>query len=315
MLLSVVVVNWNLRDELQACLASLAEQSHPELEVIVVDNGSADGSAELVREQFPQFTLLAETSNLGFAEGCNRGIAVAHGEWVAMLNNDAVAAPDWAAELVRAAENAPNDLGMLQSLMLFKAKPNVINSAGINLARDGGGVDRLEGRTREASGATATAADIFCVCAGAGTYRRSMLEQIKLKNGYFDRTHFMYSEDLDLGWRAQLAGWTAKYVPTSVVYHRYHGSSDRHGKSWLQSISRTNRIRTLLKNASWQLLARLSLGLLGHGSVVVWHSRARGVKALFGAVSTGLEARREVNALSRRARRSVEAKWLTSNRD
>jgi GT2 family glycosyltransferase len=308
MLLSVVVVNWNLRDELHACLTSLVEQSHRELEVIVVDNGSADGSAELVREQFPQFTLLPETSNLGFAEGCNRGIAVSHGEWVAMLNNDAVAAPDWAAELVRAAESAPSNLGMLQSLMLFKARPDVINSTGIGLAHNGGGFDRFEGRARS-EGMQET--DIFCVCAGAGAYRRSMLEQIQLKNGYFDRSHFMYSEDLDLGWRAQLAGWTAKYLPKSIVYHRYHGSSARHGKSWLQSISRTNRIRTLLKNASWPMLAKVSLDMLGDSGIVLWHSRARGFKALFGAVSTGLEARREVSALSRQERQRVEAKWLT----
>jgi GT2 family glycosyltransferase len=226
MLLSVVVVNWELRDELQACLESLEAQTHPELEVIVVDNGSTDGSADFVAERFPHFKLIRESENLGFAEACNRGIAASHGEWVAMLNNDAVAESGWAAALVRAAERAPTRLGMLQSLMLFKARPDVINTTGIGLGANGGGFDLHEGMPRMAGAAEA---EIFCASAGAAAYRRSMLEQIRLENGYFDRTHFMYSEDLDLGWRAQLAGWTASYLPDSVVYHRYHGSSSAAG--------------------------------------------------------------------------------------
>ena len=307
MRLSVIVVNWNLKDELAACLDSLRLQTHRELEVIVVDNGSKDGSAELVRVSYPECQLLAETENLGFAEGCNRGIAVASGEWLAMLNNDAVAEPGWAAALVRAAQNGPERLGMLQSLMLFKQRPETINSTGIEVGPNGGGRDRQDGLPRSAA---LEAQEIFCCSAGAAAYRKTMLEQIKLRNGYFDRTHFMYSEDLDLGWRARLAAWTASYVPDSVVYHRWHGSSERHGKSWLRAIARTNRIRTLLKNASWSRVARLSWNMLGAALEVLWHGKARGPAALYGAITTGLAARKEVTALLRVERRSVEARWF-----
>src|SRR6476620_7108509 len=107
MRLSVVIVNWNTREDLDACLSSLREQSHRDLEIIVVDNGSTDGSAGMIAERFPEVTLLAETENLGFAEACNRGIAVSTAEWVALLNNDTVVRPDWARELVQAASTAP----------------------------------------------------------------------------------------------------------------------------------------------------------------------------------------------------------------
>ena len=108
MLLSVVTVNWNSRDDLAECLASLVAQSYSQLEVLIVDNGSTDGSVEMVRERFPQFILLEQSKNLGFAEGCNVGIARATGNWIALLNNDAVAAPDWAKTLAHAAERVPS---------------------------------------------------------------------------------------------------------------------------------------------------------------------------------------------------------------
>ena len=309
MRLSVIVVNWNLQEELIACLDSLRLQTHEDLEVIVVDNGSHDGSAELVRSAYPEFTLLAESENLGFAEGCNRGIGLATGDWVAMLNNDAVADPDWAAALMRAAAAGSERLGMLQSLMLFKQRPDTINSTGIELSKNGGGRDRQEGLQRQV---THGVEEIFCCSAGAAAYRRTMLEQIKLQSGYFDRTHFMYSEDLDLGWRARLSGWSASYVPDSVVFHRYHGSSERHGRAWLKAISRTNRIRTLLKNASWPLLAKLSLNLFGAGLEVLWYAKASGPASLYRALTTGITARKEVTLLSTVGRRQVEAQWLDS---
>src|SRR5579862_1453977 len=101
MRLSVVVVNWNSRDDLDACLRSVAAQTHADVEIIVVDNGSDDGSGAMVRERFPGTILIEAGRNLGFAEGCNRGIRASSGEWIALLNNDAVADADWAASLCR----------------------------------------------------------------------------------------------------------------------------------------------------------------------------------------------------------------------
>jgi GT2 family glycosyltransferase len=311
MRLSVVIVNWNSRDDLRECLSSMCAQTHENLEVIVVDNGSADGSTAMVRERFPQFKLLDEGENLGFAEGCNRGIAAASGEWVAMLNNDTVADPRWAEALVAAAAEGPAQLGMLQSLMLFKQRPDVVNSTGIELDRYGSGVDRGEGASRAHA---QDPAEIFCCCAGAAAYRRTMLDQIKLKTGYFDRQHFMYSEDLDLGWRARLAGWSARYVPASVVFHAYHGSSERHGPLWLQTMSTTNRVRTLLKNGSVGLIATQSPSLLRLSFRLGKQAGRDGWRALFRAVKSGLDSRGEVDAICKFPRRDVEARWRKKRR-
>jgi len=307
MLLSVVVVNWNSREDLRACLTSLRAQDHRELEVVVVDNGSTDGSVEMVRGDFPEMVLLDEKKNLGFAEGCNRGIAASHGPWVAMLNNDAIAEEGWARALVAAAERCGEDCGMLQSQQLFLDRPAVINSTGIQLSASGGGRDRDEGRARDER---SDPESIFCPTAGAAAYRRTMLDAVELETGTFDADHFMYYEDLDLGWRSRLAGWSALYVPTAVVLHKSMGSARRHGRSWLVAIARVNRIRTLLKNASPSMLVRalpMTLTLLPG---LAWHGRLGGIASLARAVPHSLRARQRVEAMRRVDRREVERDWI-----
>jgi GT2 family glycosyltransferase len=306
MILSVVVVNWNSIADLRHCLESLRAQTHRRLEVIVVDNGSEDGSAEMVGAEFPEVLLLRETENLGFAEACNRGIAASHGEWVAMLNNDAVAEPDWAKALVAAAAAAPADCGMLQSLLLYQSRPDTINSTGIELTRSGGGRDRQEGEPR---GSSLQSEDIFCPTAGAAAYRRTMLESIRTARGYFDREHFMYFEDMDLGWRARLAGFSAQFVPSSVVFHRWHGSTRRHGRSWLKTLANTNRVRTILKNASLGLVLSTLPTTLEGALKVMRHGGIRGIGSWLRAIPESLSARTEVTRISRVRRRDVEARW------
>jgi GT2 family glycosyltransferase len=308
MLLSVVTVNWNSRDDLAACLASLVDQTHTELQVLVVDNGSVDGSVEMVRTRFPQFTLLEQGSNLGFAEGCNVGIARATGSWVALLNNDAIAEPRWAETLVSAAERAPATCGMLQSLILFQRTPPTVNSTGIGLTRRGTGRDRDEGTDPPATGTPWQA--VFCPTGGAAAYRRSMLDAIKLSTGNFDPAHFCYYEDLDLGWRARLAGYDALYIPESVVRHKYHGSTARRSRAWLVRLATINRVRTLLKNASGSFILRTLLTSWWH---VLRLPFVCGPGALLGyaaAVREGLNLRAEVEAIRRVGRTSVEARWV-----
>lgn len=306
MRLSIVVVNWNSRDDLEACLEALARQSYEDLEVIVVDNGSDDGSEQMAREKFPGFSVIQSGENLGFAEGCNRGIEASSGEWVAMLNNDTIADVDWALALVEAARVAPATCGMLQSLLLFASQPDTINSAGIRLTRDGGGVDMHAG---EPPARALEAEEIFCPTAGAAAYRRSMLDAIKLPVGYFDRNHFMYQEDLDLGWRARLAGWSARVVPKSIVLHKWHGSAERHGRSWMVVISRTNRLRTLVKNASPWFLARTAPKSVYEACEVLWHGGLYAAIGLPRALLASLHQRRLVGALAVERRSAIEARW------
>ena len=310
MRLSIVIVNWDSRDDLRACLESLVSQAHRDLEIIVVDNGSTDGSAAMVASDFPACRLLAQSGNLGFAEGCNRGIEASTGEWIATLNNDCVADAGWAQALVDAAERAPESCGMLQSLMVFLDRPTTINSTGIELTALGSGRDRHRDRTWPDNESRRQSA-IFCPTAGAAAYRRAMLDAVRLSTGYFDRTHFMYFEDLDLGWRARLAGWDARFVPDSTVRHKWHGSTDRHGASWLAVLSGINRVRTLIKNASPSLITRTSPVTIVETLEIARHAGIDGLRQLKTAIQESLKLREEVAKIIRVERRAVERAWTT----
>jgi len=307
MVLSVVVVNWSSCAHLRGCLRSLAEQSYRPLEVIVVDNGSTDDSVAMVRDEFPEVTLLAQGENLGFAQGCNQGIAASQGSWVCMLNNDVVADPDWAAALVRAIERAPATCGMVQSLMVYASRPEVVNTTGVAPSLTGSGRDRSEGQPRSAC---AVGEEIFCVSAGACAYRRRMLDELQVEGDWFDGRHFMYYEDMDLGWRARLAGWSAWYVPDSVVLHLWHGSSCRRSKAWLRCLAETNRVRTTIKNGSWQLLLRCApIGLRIAGELL-WLGGPTSLADLTRAAREAWRSRAAVESLRRRDRREVERRWF-----
>jgi GT2 family glycosyltransferase len=307
MRLSVVIVNWNLETPLRACLLSLSMQVHRDLEVIVVDNGSTDGTVPMIEREFPWVTLVRHVTNLGFAGGVNAGIVRSTGPWVATLNNDATAEPDWAAALVESAESAEPSCGMLQALMRYAARPAIVNSTGIVLGVSGHGNDRDEGRSVSAA---AEPAEIFCPSAGAAAYRRTMLEAVRLRSGYFDSRYFLYYEDLDLGWRARLAGWGARYVPRAVVRHQWHASTDRIGLAEFQEYIETNRVRTLVKNASLALLVRTILGMVRSAARVGRVGRSAGLRRFARAALESWSARAQVTALATRRRADVEREWL-----
>lgn len=215
-LVSVVVVNYNGHDLIGACVESLARQSYEPLEVLVVDNGSIDGSADVIGKRYPTVRVIRLTRNLGFAGGCNVGIRAARGEFIATLNNDAVADNDWIASLVETIQLLPN-VGAVASKLLFLDEPDRINSAGICLDRLGIAWDRRGGDVDDDE----RGREVFGASAGAALYRRSLFDDI----GLFDGDFFMYLEDVDFAWRARLANWRCRYVPGARVYHAYSATS------------------------------------------------------------------------------------------
>ena len=140
--IAVVVVNWNSRDDVLAALRSLRAQTDPDVQVVVVDNGSTDGSVEAIASAFPDVQIVVAGENLGFAEGCNRGISATRSDWVFLLNNDATAEPTCIARLREFAGDAPSDVGMLQTLMVFTTRPTHVNSSGVVMHDTGQVVDR-----------------------------------------------------------------------------------------------------------------------------------------------------------------------------
>lgn len=218
-LVSAVVVNWNGADCLDACLGSLLAQTWPVLEIVVVENGSTDGSRELLRARYGRHVTVIESPvNLGFAAGNNLGIRAAKGAYLALLNNDAVARPEWIAALVSAAE-ADARVGMCASKVLVLGADGVIDSAGLLLSADG--IGRGRGRLERDGEAYSRAEEALIPSACAALYRRAMLDEI----GLFDEDFFAYCEDSDLGLRGRLAGWTCRYVPDAVVHHAYSRST------------------------------------------------------------------------------------------
>ena len=210
---SAIVVNWNGGDLLQQALGSLFAQTWPALEVILVDNGSIDGSPEQAERCFgDRLRVIRNLKNDGFAGGNNAGFAAARGEWLFLLNSDAVCPPEVIAELMAFATGKP-DVGQLACRVVQADKPNFYDSAGLLLYPDG--IARPRGAPEitptQPSRAEEVLAPHGCACA----LRKTMLDEI----GVFDEDFFCYFEDLDLGVRGQLAGWKCWYVPDARVRH------------------------------------------------------------------------------------------------
>ena len=237
---SVIVLNWNGKHHLERCLSSVLKQTYPNFEVVLVDNASIDGSVEFVREGFPEVRIIRNEENLGFAAGNNVAIRATRGNYIATLNNDTRVDPHWLEELVSAAEADPK-VGMCSSKMLFLHRPDIINSTGISLDKAGIAWDRRGGERDK--GEESRPIEVFGPCAGAALYRRAMLEGV----GLFDEDFFAYFEDVDLAWRARLAGWRCLYVPTAKVYHLYSATGVE-GSPFKNYLMGRNKVWMILKN-------------------------------------------------------------------
>jgi GT2 family glycosyltransferase len=212
-LVSVVIPNWNGGHLILDCLDSLRQQRYATIEVLVVDGGSRDGSPELVAERHPDVRLVRLNANRGFSGNVNAGLRAAQGELLALLNNDAEAEPDWLAELVAGLERQPS-AGSAASKILHHHNRSLIASAGDRLHRNGLASQRGNGEPD--NGCLDRPGEVFAASGGAALYRRTMLEDI----GLLDEGFVSYLEDVDLGMRARLRGWSCWYVPTARVHHR-----------------------------------------------------------------------------------------------
>ncbi|WP_321531232.1 glycosyltransferase family 2 protein [uncultured Desulfuromonas sp.] len=216
--LTVVIVNYNGATWLHRCLSALFSQELLPGEVLLVDNASTDHSLEIV-ETFPEVRVLAQSENLGFAGGNN--LALRHLDapcrWVALLNADAFVGEDWLAVLQRATQDAP-DYAALGSRLLEASNPRILDGLG-DCCHISGRVGRLHHGQKD-SGA-GPLQEVFSVCAAAALYQRSALEAV----GGFDDDFFCFVEDVDLGFRLRLAGFSAAVVPRATVHHVGAGSS------------------------------------------------------------------------------------------
>lgn len=248
-LVSIIVVNWNGERYVKECLSSVMKQTYPNIETIVVDNGSHDKSVATIKKHFPEVRLITLPRNYGFAKANAIGLRKVQGEFICLLNIDAVAHVDWVGELVQAMKQNP-EVAACTSKMLNYRYRKIIDSAGDGYTRMGFPDKIGAGLPQNVN--YDHVREVISACAGAALYKRSVLEVV----GFFDEDFFSYMEDVDLSLRINRAGYTCVYVPTAVVYH--HGSASTGSKINPFTIywSTRNYLPVIIKNMPAALIAR-----------------------------------------------------------
>jgi len=295
---SIIIPNYNGNHHLTALFDHLAAQTLRDFEIIFVDNGSGDSSVsnveQLARRHSVPLRVVRNETNRGFAPACNQGIAAATARWLVLLNNDTRPEPKWLELLVNTATSAP-DVGMVASKMLRAARPEQIDSAGIavdwmGIVWDwrGGQLDQAEEREP---------VEVFGPCGGAALYSREMLDEI----GAFDEDFFAYMEDVDLAWRARLAGWRCLLQPQARVLHD-HSATLGHTSPRKRFLLGRNKVWLLVKNYPDPWFTRhlplllaydgmaATYGLLAQRDLVAWQGRLAGLRQ----VSRFWRKRREI---------------------
>lgn len=263
MSVSVIVVTWNGLHVLRDCIAALREQTLPH-ELIVVDNGSHDGTGEWLADHAPEAHVIALPRNLGFAGGNNVGLRAANGDYLVLLNNDTIPAQDFVERIV--APMAEDErIGSTAGVLLFAHQPELIASAGISVGRDG--LHRDLFMLQPAVTLPAQPTEIFGASGGAVCYRRATLNDV----GLLDERYFNYLEDADLAWRLQLRGWRCVLAPDACARHIYSATGGQ-GSPFKQRLLARNRARVLIRcwplalwRMYWPAVVRYDLLAIAYG--------------------------------------------------
>lgn len=232
---------------LEAGLPTVLAQSDSLARLILVDNGSSDGTAEHVARRWPGIELVRLERNVGVAAALNRGLAEATTEFVALLNNDVELTPGWLAALAveldahPGAASASGKLLCARDRLRIDAAGDEIRPSGIGRGRGAGTVDRGQFDAAEA---------VFGACAGAALYRRAAFEDV----GGFEESFFAYREDVDWGVRAQLRGWSARYAPVATAYHQGGATTGGERSPRYAKLSRRNSLALVVRTYPLALL-------------------------------------------------------------
>lgn len=297
--LTVCVVAYNSGPTLRTCLERLGAQTFRDFEAIVIDNASPDPGDAAIAAEFPWARLIRNTENLGFTGAGNQGAREGRGRWYVLLNPDAFAEPDWLETLVAAAERHPQ-VRSFTSRQMVAEQPGVLDGLGdvmsiTGIPYRGGYLSRDEGQAREG--------EVFSPCGAAMMIDRALF----LALGGFDEDFFCYGEDVDLGYRLQLAGEPTLLVPDAVIHHVGSASTGGAKSEFAVFHGSRNRFWVLFKNTPWPLMplvVPLHLAVL----VFVYLKRdnrphigliLRAVKAAFAGAPKVFRTRREVQKLRR----------------
>ena len=303
---SLVVLSWNGMEHLDLCLSSLSNQTYSDYEILLVDNGSSDGSKEWVEAHYPQVRIERTEQNLGVPGGVNFGLARARGRYVAILNNDLEAEPQWLAASVGALEQYPEAGFTASRVRLFYQRERLDTAGDLYFSA---GYPAKRGWLHRDGPEFDEPRWVFGACAVAALYRRELLEAV----GFMDEDFESGLEDLDLSFRAQLRGYKCRYVPSAIIYHKL-GATVGKGLTSPKHLLRFHRNIWLvrIKNLpSWFWLRYLPQMLVAE-LVVLFRAMRSGRLGLL------LQARREVlhglhQTLAKR--RVIQGQRTVSNRD
>lgn len=251
---TIIIPNWNGEQFLKGCLDSLCQQTLQDFQVIVVDNHSTDNSVALIKKQYPQVSILEQSENTGFAYAVNVGIKAATSPLIALLNNDTEADPQWLEALKTAADSHPEATFFASKMLDFNER-HVIDSCGNGMSWSGKAYKIAEGETDGPE--LSTGRFVFGACAGAAAYRSELFQNI----GLFDEEFVTYLEDVDLDFRAQLAGLRCFFVPAAKVYHLGSATSGK-GSVFGFRMGVKNHFHLVYKNYPSQMLWKSSGKLL-----------------------------------------------------
>lgn len=255
---TVHVLNYNHGKYLGRCIESIKKQTYKNIEIIISDNNSTDNSVQFVKKSFPEIRLETNKINLGYAAGHNYVIKNSAGKYFVPLNTDIVMTPSFIEEKVKAIESN-KQVGMVEGKLLkagndfftsktFNRKERFIDSIGVVLYKNRKNYDKATGEKDE--GQFENIEYIFGASGAAAMYRREMLEDIKIGEEYFDESFFMYREEVDLAWRAQLYGWKCIYAPRAVAFHvrSYNKETRINLPEEFRKMQFRNRYLTIVKN-------------------------------------------------------------------
>lgn len=304
----MIIPNWNGRQHLATCLSSLRAQEGVSFEIILVDNGSTDGSQAFIRDEFEEVKLLELENNQGFTGACIAGYQQAEGEFVVLLNNDTEVTSSWLAKIVDAFRRHP-EVGIVASKMLLFDSRDHFHTAGDYYRVDG--IPDNRGVWQQDTGQYDREEYVFSACGGSAAYRRSMIQEI----GFLDEYYYFSCEDTDLSWRAQLSGWKVLYVPEAIVYHKLQATGGDVTASYYDG---RNFIFLILKNYPSTLLRKYWPSILRAQLNISWmalkawrgeaaRARLRGqIAGLMGGIKI-LSKRRQVQTIRRVTDESLTA--------
>lgn len=322
-LVSINILHYRTKEFVAPCIEALLQQTYPHIEILFIDNGSKDGSVELVRSRFPTVRVIENTTNLFFCKAHNLGFRQCRGDYIIPLNADIILAPDFVEQMVCAKEMGVR-VGSVTGRLLrlgtdFKPlSPPVIDSTGMGFSPELRHFDR--GAEQEDRGQYNRFEFVFGASGACPLYDRKMVQDVSIMGQFFDEDFVIYREDADLSWRAQIMGWRCLYTPRAVAFHM-RGVRPSHGRTQIDGLfnmhSVKNRFLMRIKNITPGVFKKVGLSMIGRDLMVIGFlvlSEHKSLPALWHVIRLWPKMRRKRSLIMAKRRVSDHylARWFQS---